>query len=351
MSLLHLSSRTIASAWRRLVAVPLLLVLAGCGVSQPFNSYDPPPTFAFKHLAAYSSLTSTYVGSRLDGFYAADAVSPQFTAQGYVSSFQGVFAPFGRWTTINGARWPANWRINAVGGCGVGTGDNITVLHKMFETVCTPRPNIPSLSPSSFSADSPPGYLTVTFNPSDVPAWTGVEVWIVDPNSETVISSNAGSLDGNASMQIPTPSLGPGEYRVLVDVDLDDADGGDVTLTVTGGGSSNATILNGGATLYPGQSASSPNGRFVLSYQYDGNFVLYDNGGAVWAINCWPECTDMGAAGYATIQTDGNLVVYNSGGGPVWHTYTNGNPGAYLAIRDDGALIVYGPGGNILWQR
>ena len=59
-----------------------------------------------------------------------------------------------------------------------------------------------------------------------------------------------------------------------------------------GGG---ATHLSGGTHLYPDQSAASPNGRFVLKYQTDGNFVLYDNGGAVWAINCWPQCNDSSA--------------------------------------------------------
>jgi hypothetical protein len=51
------------------------------------------------------------------------------------------------------------------------------------------------------------------------------------------------------------------------------------------------------------------------------------------------------------MQTDGNLVVYNANGGPVFHTWTFGNPGAYLAIQDDGNLVVYSSGGAVLWQR
>lgn len=125
-----------------------------------------------------------------------------------------------------------------------------------------------------------------------------------------------------------------------------------------GGGGSGATTLQGGATLSPEQTAASPNGRFVLKYQSDGNLVLYDNGSPVWAINCWPGCSGTGyagnsftPAGYGTMQTDGNFVVYNSSGAPVWHAGTFGNSGAYLSIRDDGGLIVYGPSSNILWQR
>jgi hypothetical protein len=117
------------------------------------------------------------------------------------------------------------------------------------------------------------------------------------------------------------------------------------------GGGSGTTNLYGETYLYPGQSAASPNGRFVLTYQSDGNFVLYDNGGAVWAINCWPQCNDLGPAGHAVMQGDGNLVVYDGYGNPVWHTGTYGNPGAYLGIGDDGSLRVYGQGGNVLWSR
>jgi hypothetical protein len=119
-----------------------------------------------------------------------------------------------------------------------------------------------------------------------------------------------------------------------------------------GGGGPEETHLNPGESLSPDQSITSPNGRYQLKYQPDGNLVLYDNGSAIWAINCWPDCNNIGAPGMATMQSDGNFVVYDSGGGPVFHTSTNGNPGAYLAVRDDGNLVVYAPGGgSILWQR
>jgi hypothetical protein len=114
---------------------------------------------------------------------------------------------------------------------------------------------------------------------------------------------------------------------------------------------SGAGILNPGQSLNPGQTLASPNGRYVLKYQTDANLVLYDNGAPVWAINCWPGCMNIGAAGVATMQTDGNFVVYNSGGSPVWHTYTNGNPGAHLAVQDDSNLIVYSSAGSALWSR
>jgi hypothetical protein len=111
-----------------------------------------------------------------------------------------------------------------------------------------------------------------------------------------------------------------------------------------------SNTLTAGQNLYPGQSISSPNGRFVLTYQTDANLVLYDNGAAAWAINCWPQCNDIGAAGVTTMQSDGNFVVYNASGSPVWHTWTFGNPGAYFAIQDDGNLVIYSSSGSILWQ-
>jgi hypothetical protein len=80
------------------VVLFVLLMVSGCGGGPPFNSYDPPPTFAFKHLAAYPALTTTYLGTRLDGIYLADAASPTFTPTGFVNSFQacGLILEIGR---------------------------------------------------------------------------------------------------------------------------------------------------------------------------------------------------------------------------------------------------------------
>jgi hypothetical protein len=95
----------------------------------------------------------------------------------------------------------------------------------------------------------------------------------------------------------------------------------------------------------------SPNGQFELKYQNDGNLVLYEGASARWAINCWPNCIDIGGANNAKMQYDGNFVVYNASGIPVWASGTDGNPGAYLAVHDDGRLIVYSAGGAVLWSR
>lgn len=109
--------------------------------------------------------------------------------------------------------------------------------------------------------------------------------------------------------------------------------------------------LNTGQGLAAGQSIASPSGQVVLTYQADGNLVLYANESAVWASNCSAECIDRGEPGLATMQEDGNFVVQDSSGVPVWDTSTSGNPDASLAIQDDGNLVVYSANGQVLWHR
>jgi hypothetical protein len=73
-------------------------------------------------------------------------------------------------------------------------------------------------------------------------------------------------------------------------------------------------MLRQGESLYPGQCRTSPNGMYRLCLQTDGNLVMQQNGGTIWAANTagWP--------GWATLQGNGSLVVYNGGGGAVWET-------------------------------
>ena len=68
--------------------------------------------------------------------------------------------------------------------------------------------------------------------------------------------------------------------------------------------------------LYPGQERVN-NGRFRLTYQSDGNLVLYDGGTALWHTN-----TQGTPPGYAVMQSDGNLVVYDANHTAVWYSST-----------------------------
>lgn len=89
------------------------------------------------------------------------------------------------------------------------------------------------------------------------------------------------------------------------------------------------------ATLRPGDGVRSPDGRFRLIHQHDGNVVLYGPSGAVWS---------TGTAGAHTarlvFQYDGNLVLYRTDGQPLWHTATHAR-GDKLAVQNDANLVVY----------
>jgi hypothetical protein len=98
--------------------------------------------------------------------------------------------------------------------------------------------------------------------------------------------------------------------------------------------------------LSPGGSITSPNGRYTLTYQIDGNFVLYGPGRQA----LWNTATYGRSAGRAVMQSDGNLVVYDASGRAVWNSGTSGNPGARLALQDDGNLVIYDSGGRALWS-
>lgn len=94
--------------------------------------------------------------------------------------------------------------------------------------------------------------------------------------------------------------------------------------------------LSQGTTMYGGDYIVSPNGKFVTTMQYDGNFVTYAGGRAVW---------NTGTAGnygnYVTFQSDGNLVVYNAGNSPLWWSSTWGMGANNTALQDDGNIHIY----------
>ena len=83
------------------------------------------------------------------------------------------------------------------------------------------------------------------------------------------------------------------------------------------------------STLKQGEKLQSPNGKYFVVMQDDGNFVLYssktsNNKGKdnpIWNSNTMKK----GKAPYkATMQADGNLVVYDSANVPTWNSGTNG---------------------------
>jgi hypothetical protein len=105
--------------------------------------------------------------------------------------------------------------------------------------------------------------------------------------------------------------------------------------------------LASGARLTAGQALVSPNARFRLVYQVDGNLVLYDDTARTYV---WTTATAGSTAGQLVMQGDGNLVVYDAAGRPAWFSATSGNTGAILALQNDGNLVVY-RSGQAVWDR
>ena len=115
-----------------------------------------------------------------------------------------------------------------------------------------------------------------------------------------------------------------------------------------------ASELASGQTLRSGEMLTSPNGRFSLYMQPDGNLVLYDGpftvGTAYWATGTWtlpPEYRPT----RADMQNDGHFVLYNDAMIPAWGSGKWGQQyaGAKLVLQDDGDLVIYLPDGSRLW--
>lgn len=112
--------------------------------------------------------------------------------------------------------------------------------------------------------------------------------------------------------------------------------------------------LQDGQQLNINDKLVSPNGRYTLWMQTDGNLVLYhdsiDVSTAYWSTDTWwlpdnerPVCAPM--------QSDVNFVLYDGNGIPRWASGTWG-PGyvaPYIVLQDDGNLVIYHNGTRPVW--
>jgi len=124
-----------------------------------------------------------------------------------------------------------------------------------------------------------------------------------------------------------------------------------------GAGTKRISAMPSGGFLRPGHSIGSPNGRFILEMQIDGNLVDYSRPGRV---ALWQSGTSGNFNAYVVMQADGNLVVYPYGktapdpGQPtsaVFDTGTSGHPGASATLLNSGVLEVRASGTDtVLWK-
>lgn len=106
-------------------------------------------------------------------------------------------------------------------------------------------------------------------------------------------------------------------------------------------GSSTAVAGN---VLPPGVALRSPDGRFALTQQTDGNLVLRAPEGALWSSRT------VGGRNQTFVQTDGNVVIRSPAGAALWSTGTDGAGSAVrLVVQSDGNLVLYA-GNRAAWQ-
>ncbi|MCC3768820.1 LysM peptidoglycan-binding domain-containing protein [Streptomyces sp. UNOC14_S4] len=99
--------------------------------------------------------------------------------------------------------------------------------------------------------------------------------------------------------------------------------------------------LHVGDELGLGQSLQG--GAYTLTLQDDGNLVLSEPGGVVWATNTHEKGVQR-----AVLQEDGNFVLYTDDG-PVWATDTNGEDADRLVVQADRNVVLYAKDDSPLW--
>ncbi|MFI5908297.1 hypothetical protein [Dactylosporangium sp. NPDC051541] len=100
-------------------------------------------------------------------------------------------------------------------------------------------------------------------------------------------------------------------------------------------GSGAPAQLKAGFALAAGQALRSPNGKYTLMQQQDGNLVLADEAKRVQ----WSSQTSASPGATASLDRTGDLVVYAKNQTVLWRSSTNGQ-GALLEVRDDGNAAV-----------
>ncbi|WFE26862.1 hypothetical protein O7623_26920 [Solwaraspora sp. WMMD791] len=108
------------------------------------------------------------------------------------------------------------------------------------------------------------------------------------------------------------------------------------------------TQLNANTTMYGGQYILSPDGRYGLLMQTDGNLVAYGPSPCGWAqpnicrgpYDWWASNTGGQPGNRVVMQSDGNLVVYRPNGSVAWASNTDGSGATRVMVTNQGFLYL-----------
>ncbi|WP_186316175.1 hypothetical protein [Catellatospora sichuanensis] len=108
------------------------------------------------------------------------------------------------------------------------------------------------------------------------------------------------------------------------------------------------TQLNANMSLSAGQYILSPDGRFGLLMQTDGNLVAYGPSPCGWAqpnicrgpYDWWASNTGGQPGNVVDMQSDGNLVIYRPNGSVAWASNTGGSGATHLMVTNQGRFYL-----------
>lgn len=105
------------------------------------------------------------------------------------------------------------------------------------------------------------------------------------------------------------------------------------------------SVLGSGQKLVPNNYLLSPNGKYRLIFQCDGNLVLYYT---PTAHAIWQSRTNGKDAREVVMQGDGNIVIYGPSRQVFWASARFGRE-VQLKMQDDGNLVAYAAS-TVIWQ-
>lgn len=163
-------------------------------------------------------------------------------------------------------------------------------------------------------------------------------------NSDHIYRLRAMSFGVTQSLEGNKPGLGNG--NAFMD-DNQNVTGQMWRLIPVGGGSQNNVQQQSvNEVVYQkGWSFSSPNHRFTIKFQEDGNLVLYKDE----EIPIWVSNTSGRNVGRMVFQADGNLVIYNTNNAPIWASNSANRGGQTLELQNDGNFVIYTADRQAIW--